>query len=101
MNHPDQPTAAVLHANEADLFVRAMLLARTYVTEVIETEAVRVHLPEPGRWYDTRPMLDQNEHAPQIIDLSRQVLDYGLLAGTLHRHSQQQHLVRINCAAAG
>ena len=87
--------AAMLHASEADLIVRAMLLARAYVTSSVESEAVRVHLPEPGRWYDVRPMLDANEHAPQIIDLSRQLLDYGLLAGDLHRHSQQQHLVRI------
>jgi hypothetical protein len=46
-------------------------------------------------------MLDEREHAPQSVDLARQVLDYGLLSGLLHRHSQQPHLVRlVNAKAA-
>lgn len=92
--------AATLLAAEADLYVRAFILARRYVTAAVEEEAPRVQLPEPGQWYDTRPMLDEREHAPQSVDLARQVLDYGLLSGLLHRHSQQTHLVRLLNAKA-
>jgi hypothetical protein len=95
------PNAATLLAAEADLYVRAFVLARRYVTAAVEDEAPRVQLPEPGQWHDTRPMLDEREHAPQSVDLARQVLDYGLLCGLLHRHTQQPHLVRlVNAQAA-
>jgi len=92
MNHFD----IAAPANMRSLDQMAHSLAALAVISDIESEAVRVHLPEPGRWYDTRPMLDPREHAPEIVDMATQALDYALQQGLVHRHSQQQHLVRIN-----
>lgn len=46
-------------------------------------------------WYDVRPMLDEREHSPPVLDMAREALDYGLGTGVLVRHDEQPHLVRV------
>jgi hypothetical protein len=61
----------------------------------VECYGSRVHLTEPGRWYDTRPMLDPQEHSPCCIDMAAEALHFGEACGALLRHPQQRHLVRV------
>lgn len=70
-------------------------LAVRHVVAEVESGGVRVHLNEPGRWYDTRPMLDPNEHPGQSIDMAAEALHFGEAAAALLRHPQHRHLVRI------
>lgn len=89
MDNPlDQITLADLQ-----LLQRGLLLGNKAVIETIESECVRVHLAEPGRWYDTRPMLDPHEHAPQIIDEAAEALSYAESAGLVRRHPEQRYIV--------
>ena len=46
-------------------------------------------------WRDTRPLLDEREHAPQVIDMVRLALAYGTARRLLAWHPTQPHLVRI------
>ena len=46
-------------------------------------------------WRDTRPLLDPREHAPQVIDMTRQALYYADLRRLISRHPTKPHLVRI------
>ena len=46
-------------------------------------------------WRDTRPLLDEREHAPQVIDMMRVALYYADLRRLIARHPTQPHLVRI------
>lgn len=50
---------------------------------------------EHYRWYDTRPMLDDREYSPPVIDMNAQALDYALMRGLIERHAGEPHLVRI------
>jgi hypothetical protein len=60
----------------------------------VECYGVRVHLPEPGRWYDTRPMLDPREHSGPVLDMHAELLQFGQDTGALVRHPSQPHLLR-------
>jgi hypothetical protein len=46
-------------------------------------------------WYDVRPMLDEREHSPPVVDMAREALHYGVATGVLVRHDEQPHLVRV------
>lgn len=48
----------------------------------------------PG-WIDTRPLLDQREHSPQVIDIWAETLDYADWRGLVRRHPSQPHMVRL------
>ena len=76
------------------------IIASAAVVAEIESNAPRVRLTEPGRWYDTRPMVDQREHCPEVIDMHELHLQWALDNGLAHRHLTQPHLVRINPEAA-
>lgn len=77
-----------------------MRLAIHSVVAELETSGTREHLPdEPGRWYDTRPMLDPREHSGQVIDMAMELISFGEAVGALHRHPQRRHLVRVLVAA--
>jgi hypothetical protein len=81
---------------DASLLQQGLAIANAAVISDIETEAVRVHIALPGRWYDTRPMLDPREHCGPVIDMAAQSLAYAEASGLIHRHAHERHLVCIN-----
>ena len=86
--HPATPA-------DMQLLRRGLSIGNRAVIETIESEGVRVQLPEPGRWYDTRPMLDPREHSHEVIDMAAEAISYGEAAGLVRRHSAQRHLLCI------
>ena len=40
-------------------------------------------------------MLDLREHAPPVVDMAREALDYALSAGLARRHPAMPHLVCV------
>lgn len=84
---------------DVQLLRRGLAIGNRAVVETIECEGVHVYLPEPGRWFDTRPMLDPREHAPEVIDMAAEAISYGEAAGLVRRHSAQRHLVCILATA--
>lgn len=84
------------HFTENDL--RLMALAKTIanrnVIADIEEHCPRVNLGDGGTWRDTRPMVDPREHAPEVIDMATQALDYATGTGLLARHPEKPYLVR-------
>lgn len=85
-----QPRSAPAVLQIAD----AMEIANRAVLEDIESYAVKVTL-EGQTWYDTRPMLDPREHAPEALDMAAQALRYAEKAGLMSRHRAERHLVRL------
>jgi hypothetical protein len=49
----------------------------------------------PAGYWDTRPMLDSNEHSPCWIDMAIQALQYLELRRLIARHPHDHHLVRV------
>lgn len=83
-----QPNAASALALQQRLADRAVICD-------IECEA-NAERDAAGRlWYDVRPMLDEREHSPELIDMAREAIDYALARGLIERHAQMQHMVRI------
>lgn len=84
------------HFTKADLRVMALakIIANRNVMADIEENCPRVNLGDGGTWRDTRPMLDHREHAPEVIDMASQALDYATSSGLLARHPMQTYLVR-------
>lgn len=81
----------------ADALQSLTEVARDAIVADIETECVRVAAPgETDRsWFDTRPMLDANEHAPQALDMAARALALGVAMDIITRHPQHHHLVRV------
>lgn len=52
-------------------------------------------------WRDTRPWLDEREHAPQVVDMARQALYYADLRRLIARHPEHPYLVRITARRKG
>lgn len=50
-------------------------------------------------WRDTRPMLDPREHAPEIIDMATEALEYAEARLLISCHPLQRHLVRVLVSA--
>lgn len=96
MTDTGPPMVADLTAADMQMFSTAMAIANRAVVADIETACVLVALDEPGRWYDTRPMLDPREHSPQAIDMATQALAYAVYVGLAKHHSTLPHLVRIH-----
>ena len=46
-------------------------------------------------WCDVSPMLNPNELSPEILDLARCALQYGIARGLLLPHPERPELVRI------
>jgi hypothetical protein len=40
-------------------------------------------------------MLDEREHAPQVVDMAREAITYGIDAGLLVRQEEHPHWVRV------
>lgn len=81
--------------NQPAMVETSLRIARRAVVADVQCYAVRVHLPEPGRWYDTRPMVDPRELSPECVDQAVETLAFGQAVGALVQHPQQQHLVRV------
>lgn len=63
---------------------------------MIEIECQPMVTIEGARgWVDTRPLLDEREHSPELIDIWREVLAYATWRGLVERHPAQPHMVRI------
>lgn len=91
------PTDPVLLTHkDVRLSAQAHRLATAYVVSDIDSSAVRQHIAgDPRRWFDTRPMVDPRECAPETVDMATLALEYGVTTGILQRHPQQQHLVCV------
>lgn len=74
-----------------ELIARAFHIATRAVITDIESYCVQY----ANGWWDTRPMLDPREHAPEAIDMAREAIDYAISAHIAVRHPMQPHLVRI------
>ena len=81
----------------ADALQALIDIARDAIVTDIQTECVRVAAPgeDTPAWYDTRPMTDPREHAPQVLDMTRRALEVGEAMRIITRHPQHQHLVRL------
>ena len=90
--------AATFTADEARVFSSGLTIAKRAVVADIETNGVLVATDEPGRWYDTRPMLDLREHSPEMVDMLTEALAFAVDTGLARTHSALPHLVRITSA---
>jgi len=61
----------------------------------VETEGIRVRDFGAGRWYDTRPMLDEREHSPEGVDMLREAIAYALQRGLAQAHPHHPHMLCI------
>ena len=74
----------------------ARKLAGMYLQSDVETNCpVAIRSQDGAVWRDTRPMLDPREHCPQLLDINRAIINYGLAVGMLAAHPHTPHLVRV------
>ena len=75
---------------------RAMRIADQAVVADVESNCPALRSP-CGRitWYDVRPMLDEREHSPPVVDMARDAIQYGVETGLLVRHQEHPHWVRV------
>lgn len=82
----------------ADAIGHAMRLAINnadrYVTLELECQPM-VTIDGQRGWVDTRPLLDEREHSPELIDIWREVLAYADWRGLMERHPGQPHMARL------
>jgi len=76
------------------LSAQAFHIADRAVVCDIESECPSV-ARDGWMWRDLQPMLDANEHAPEVIDMARQAIDYALHRGLLIKHPTARHLARL------
>lgn len=88
------PLVCIMHTDDAKLMSAAMRIARQAVVADIECNATRIKL-EDAVWWDTRPMLDPREHAPESLDMALQALDFAVLSGLAVRHQDKPYLLRV------
>lgn len=93
----DLPLVCVLYTADADLMARAFRIANQAVVADIQCNAIHTKV-EDTVWWDTRPMLDPREHAPQVLDMALLALDYAVLSGLAARHQDHPYLLRITAA---
>jgi hypothetical protein len=93
----DLPLVCVMHTDEATLMSAAVRIARQAVVADIQSNAHHTTV-DGAVWWDTRPMLDPREHAPQSLDMALQALDFAVLAGLATRHQDKPYLLRITAA---
>lgn len=83
----------VLDSAAARIARAARIADRCAVAE-IECEGIAETI-DGARWYDIRLMLDEREHAPESIDIAREVIDYALERRLVKRHPVHSHLLRV------
>jgi len=87
---PFKPDPPLLAPDEQRSLATA--IAERAVVADIESEGVRVHLD--GRtWWDTRPMTDPREHAPEVIGMADEAIRYAVGSGLASVHSNQPYLL--------
>lgn len=71
--------------SSADLVCEtAFAIADQAVVADVETNALMVGVLADGRrLYDVRPLLDPREQPPEVLDMARQAVDYGVARGLL------------------
>lgn len=78
---------------------QAFAIANRAVVSDIETEAVATTADfgsgTAAKCWDTRPMLDPRECAPECIDMATEALAYAERCGLIERHPHQRYLVRL------
>lgn len=99
----DYPTDSATRMGEATRMAFAIADANVVADiEALPTEptanGTRVNHPHVA-WRDTRPMLSEDEHSPQEIDMARQALYYADLRRLIARHPERSYLVRFTAAA--
>lgn len=90
-----QPPAQANAVAFGEVARRAVAIADAAVIADIQSEGHKVDR-QGATWWDTRPMLNPHEHAPQVIDIAEQALAYGRMRGLIEHHPSQPHLVRLN-----
>jgi hypothetical protein len=92
-------TASITHTMplSADALETLAVVARDAIIADIQTECAKAAAPGEAAadWYDTRPMLDPREHAPQVLDMAARALALADAMRIITRHPHAQHLVRI------
>lgn len=86
--HPDPTPPGGL----AQMAMAVRLAAWHVVAEVESCPCVTL---DDTRHYDTRPLLDPRERAPETIDMAEQAIQWGVREHYLARHPQQPHMVRV------
>ena len=77
---------------------QAFSIANRAVREDLDNYAVPATVEwsgAPARCWDTRPMLDPREHAPEAIDMATDALGFAERSGLIERHPQCRYLVRL------
>lgn len=98
MADPKTDVSAALK-QDIQLLQQALTIANRAVISDIECNCVRLENVPTGRpWFDTRPMVDPREHAPESLDMATQALAYAEASGLIERNPQYRHLVRITAA---
>lgn len=87
------------NAPETRGITQAIAIANAAVVADVQSYGHKVVL-DGATWWDIRPLVDPNEHAPQVVDQSRQGIDYGLAAGALAMHPSIPHYVRVTSQGA-
>ena len=101
MTHPDAHhiTRVALDANAVllgEMTRLAYLTADRAVMADLESLPAQPLAPGlPAVWIDTRPLLDEREHAPQCIDMWADALAYARLRRIISQHPHDHHRVRI------
>jgi hypothetical protein len=77
-----------------ELVRQGLLIANRAIVSDIETECTRIDI-DGMTWWDTLPMLNEQEHSTEVLDMVCEAMSFGLASGLLVRHPQMPQLVRI------
>lgn len=92
MNAPIPPALLPI----AQHLERAMRIANAAVVADIESNCPALRSPcGTMTWYDTRPMVDEREHSPEVVDMAAVAIQYGVEAGLLLRHAEHPYWLRV------
>ncbi len=73
----------------------AFRLANRAAIEDLEDAAARIVAADGVVWWDVRPMLDEREASPEVLDMRRQALAYLEDSGLIHVDRATPHMVRV------
>lgn len=92
---PNSPFVMPVNPSDATRMVYlAMQIAKQAVISDIESEAIRVDLDD-YTWWDTRPMTDQREHSPPVVDMFSQAIQFAVGSGLAAVHPQRPYLITL------
>ena len=66
---------------------------RAAIADIESHCPVFYRMPDGRKVYDTRPMTDEREHAPEVVDMARQALDYARWRQLIWSPPGSAHLV--------